>query len=351
MNKSLILPTAIAIVIGIAGVLLLLFAWHLPPFSHSDPTTENAYVRGRVTTLSPQLSGYLIAVEAADFQKVSEGDVIARIDDRPYRQKLAQAEAGLASARASLEVARQNEQSAQASERASAAALEASRVALTTAQSNSARTQELRSRGVAADTAQEQAALSLQQASANVAQAEVQLEVQHEAINSAHAQATAAEAQIANAEATVELARIDLSNTVIHAPSDGTLGQVSARVGQYVTAGTGLVSHVGNDVWVIANFKETSLHGMRLGQPVHFAVDAMGGRTFTGRVEGFSPATASEFSLLAATNATGNFTKITQRVPVRISIDEGQDLAEYLAPGLSVIATVDTSQAENAPGR
>lgn len=344
MNKSLILPTAIAIVIGIAGVLLLLFAWHLPPFSHTSPTTENAYIRGKVTTLSPQLSGYLSEVDAVDFQTVAAGDVIARLDDRPYRQKLAQAEASLASARAALDVAHQNEQSAKAGERASAAALEAARVALTTAQSDSTRTAELRSRGVAADTAQEQAALALQQASANVTQAEAQLEVQRESINSAHAQATAAEADIAAAEATVELARIDLDNTVIHAPAGGRLGQVSARVGQYVTAGTALVSHVGTDVWVIANFKETSLTGMRLGQPVRFTVDAMGHRAFTGRVENFSPATASEFSLLAANNATGNFTKIAQRLPVRISIDPGQDMADLLAPGLSVVVEVDISE-------
>src|SRR5690606_32638898 len=120
-----------------------------------------------------------------------------------------------------------------------------------------------------------------------------------------------------------ELAKIDLDNAVIRAPADGRLGQISVRVGQYVTPGSALVSHIGEDVWIIANFNETGLHGMRVGETVHFTVDAMQHRAFTGKVEAFSPATASEFSLMAGTNATGNFTKVAQRLPVRISIDPG----------------------------
>ena len=146
---------------------------------------------------------------------------------------------------------------------------------------------------------------------------------------------------IAGAEAAVELARIELDNTVIRAPADGRLGQVGVRLGQYVTAGTALVSHVSPEVWVIANFRETELHGIRVGDRATFTVDAMQHRAFTGRVEAFSPATASEFSILASSNTTGNFTKIAQRLPLRISIDPGQEMAEYLTPGLSVVVTVD----------
>lgn len=342
MTKTHILPTAIATVIGIAGVLLLLFAWHLPPFAPARPTTENAYIRGKVTTVAPQLSGYVASVEAVDFQTVARGDVIARIDDRIYRQKLAQAEAGLASARAAMAVAEQNVHSAEAVWRADQAALEAARSVQATAQSDDARAQALNARGVTTQTATEQSRLALQKAGAAVSQAQAALDVQHENIASAKAQLNTAQANIASAEAAVRLARIDLDNTVIRAPADGRLGQVAARPGQYVTAGTALVSHVGADIWIIANFTETGLHGMRLDQPVEFTVDALGGRGFTGRIEAFSPATASEFSLLAGTNATGNFTKIAQRLPVRISIDPGQEMSQYLAPGLSVIVHVDT---------
>lgn len=195
---------------------------------------------------------------------------------------------------------------------------------------------------MATQAATEPSLLALQKAVSAVSQAQAGLDVQRENINSARTQISSAQASIAGAEAAVQLAQIDLDNTVIRAPADGRLGQVSARVGQYVSAGTALVSHVGSDVWIIANFTETGLHGMRLDLPVSFTVDALGGRSFTGRVEAFSPATASEFSLLAGTNATGNFTKIAQRLPVRIAIAPGQEMPQYLAPSLSVVVNVDT---------
>ncbi len=342
MNKTLVLPTVIATVIGIAGVLLLLFAWHLPPFSPAVPTTENAYIRGKVTSIAPQLSGYLSEVDVVDFQEVKAGDVIARIDDRIFRQKLAQASAMLASAKATHLVTEQNVRSAEAAARAGEASLGAAQSALDSARLVSGRAEALKARGVSTQTATEQANLALQQAQSKVVQAEAELDVQRESINSALAQVTAAQSTIANAEAAVALAQIDLANTEIHAPTDGRLGQVAARIGQYVTAGTALVAHVGKDVWVIANFSETNLHGMQLGQTVLFTVDALDGQTFIGKVASFSPATASEFSLLAGTNATGNFTKIVQRVPVRIAIEPDQPMSNYLAPGLSVIVEVET---------
>lgn len=342
MKKENLIPTVIALVIGFAGVLLLLYAWHLPPFRASDPTTENAYVRGRVTTIAPQVTGYVSAVAVSDFQAVAAGDVIAHIDDRIPRQKLAQAEAQLAAARAALQVATQGVASAEAVLRADRAGVESARSALTTAQSSWDRSQALRTRGVASQSAADQSELSLQQAQAAVTQAEAQLDVQGEAVKSARVALQSREADIASAAAAVELSRIDLDNTVIRAPADGTLGQVTVRVGQYVTPGSALVSHVGRDIWVIANFKETSLTGLRVGEPVRFTVDAMQHRAFTGRVESFSPATASEYSLLAGTNATGNFTKIAQRLPVRIAIDPDQEMADLLRPGMSVIVHVDT---------
>ncbi|MFT3690487.1 HlyD family secretion protein [Paenirhodobacter sp.] len=341
MNKTLILPTAIASVIGLAAVLLVLFAWHLPPFHAAQPTTENAYLRGKVTSLAPQLSGYLSEVDVVDFQTVKAGDVIARIDDRSFRQKLAQAEAALAAARAALQVKEQAVHSAGAVLHSNEAALVAAEAGLANARSQSVRARALKARGINSDSANEQAELVLQQADAAVLQARAQIDVQRENVNSARTQIDAAKAEIASAEAAVELARIDLSNTVIHAPADGHLGQVSARIGQYVTAGTALVSHVSSDLWIVANFKETSLKGMAAGQKVRFTVDAIGREVFSGTVESFSPAAASEFSLLSNTNATGNFTKIAQRMPVRIAIDPGQETAA-MAPGLSVVVEVQT---------
>lgn len=341
MKKENLLPTAIALVLGIAGVMLLLFAWHLPPFQSSVPTTQNAYLRGKVTTIAPQVSGYVAAVEVQDFDTVKAGDVIARIDDRIPRQKLAQAEAQLQAANAALKVAEQTIVSSEASARANQASVEAAASALETARSEADRSGRLLDRGVTSQSSTDQAQLALQQALAAQAQAEAQLDVQTETIRSAKVALDARRADITSAEAAVELARIDLENTIIHAPTDGHLGQVSVRVGQYVTPGTALVSHVGTELWVIANFRETNLTGLTEGETISFTVDALQDRRFTGKVQSFSPATASEYSLLSGTNATGNFTKIAQRLPVRLSIDDGQDGADKLRPGMSVIVRAE----------
>ncbi len=342
MKPSHILPTILVSIIGIAGILVLLFAWHLPPFTPAQPTTTNAYIRGKVTSLAPQLSGYIDSVEVSDFDEVSEGDVIARLDDRIYRQQLRQAEANLASAKAALRVAQQEITSAQAVARSAEASVAAARSGLETAQSDWGRVQRLRDRDIASDASADQSRLALSRAEAAVTEAEAQLDIQRESVESAKVALEARQADIASAEAATETARINLENTVVRAPADGRLGQVSAHAGQFVSAGTGLVSHVGRDIWVIANFKETGLHGVRIGQPVHFTVDAVGDHDFRGHVASFSPATASEFSLLSGSNATGNFTKIAQRLPVRIAIEPGQDLLDQLAPGLSVVVDIDT---------
>ncbi|WBU63856.1 HlyD family secretion protein [Paracoccus aerodenitrificans] len=341
MSKNHIIPTLIAVIAGLAGLLIVLFAWHLPPFQSVHPQTENAYIRGKVTTIAPQLSGYIADVEVVDFQPVTKGQVIARIDDRQYRQRLAQAKATLAGAEAALEIQKQSIHSAQAQLQSAEAAMKSAEAARDTAQQSWERVSELNSRGITAQSVTDQSELALRQAEAAVTQAESAIAVARENVNGAEVGLAAKQSEIASAEAAVELAQIDLDNTVIRAPTNGRLGQIGVRAGQYVTAGTTLVSHVGNKIWVIANFKETQLHGMRVGDRASFTVDAMQGRSFHGRVEAFSPATASEFSLLSASNATGNFTKVAQRLPVRISIDAGQEMADRLDPGLSVVVTVD----------
>jgi len=338
MTREHLLPTIIAAIIGLAAVLLVLFAWHLPPFSSSSPMTENAYIRGRVIALAPQQSGYIREVFVNDFGQVAKGEPIAKIDDRIYRQKLTQAEAALEAARAALAVGEQAVVSARAVERSYQASLEAAEAALEVARTRSKRAHALSERGITSTSELDVIDLELSQSETAARQAKAQLEMQDEAIASAVSQLSARQAEIQNAEAAVELARIDLQNTLVTAPEDGRLGQVSARPGQYVTPGTVLVNLVGNDVWVIANFKETELSGMEVGTPVSFTVDALNGSRFKGHVEAFSPATASEFSVLSSSNVTGNFTKIAQRLPVRIAIDAGQQGINLLAPGMSVIA-------------
>ncbi|WP_414471536.1 HlyD family secretion protein [Microvirga sp. M2] len=334
-----------ALILGIAGVFLVLYAWRLPPFTGTVQTTDNAYVRGQVTIISPQLAGYLAEVAVQDFQHVKAGQVLVTIDDRIFEQKLQQAKATLASQQAALANSEQKRRSDEARIASSKAQVDSTRAALTAADANWKRIEPLLERGVTTQSQADQARASLDQATAALHQADAAEEVARQDLASTLVNRQALEAAVQSAEAAVHLAEIDLQNTRIVAPQDGRLGEVGARVGQYVAAGTQLMALVPEKTWVIANFKETQLAGMTVGQPVTFTVDALQHAELTGHIERFSPAAGSEFSVLRADNATGNFTKVAQRVPVRIAIDPNQPLAGSLAPGMSVIVSADTSAA------
>ncbi len=335
--------TLLVLFAGAIGVLLVLYAWRLPPFVTSVETTDNAYVKGYVTIMSPQVAGYVVEVPVRDYQAVKEGDVLARIDERIYRQKVAQARATLAGQKAALDNSRQQEASAKASIASSDAQVLGAKAALRRAELASERVNQLAARSVASTSEVESAQATFEQAKAAEAQAEAAVEVNRQALATIIVNRGSLQAAVAGAEAAVELAEIDLANTAIRAPRDGHLGEVGVRLGQYVTAGTQLMAVVPSELWVVANYKETQLDGMKVGQPVTFSVDALEHQRLTGHVQRFSPAAGSEFSVIRPDNATGNFTKIAQRVGVRISIDPGQAAAERLAPGLSVVVRIDKS--------
>ncbi|ASV83100.1 efflux transporter, RND family, MFP subunit [Ochrobactrum quorumnocens] len=333
----------LALIIGFAGVFMVLWAWQLPPFKHSVETTDNAYVRGQVTIISPQVAGYVTKVDANDYQVVKQGQFLFEIDSRSYQQKLDQAEASLATKRAALANSQQSQRSAEATIQSRQAQISGANAALEVAQANAKRVEALLPRGVTTQSSADTAHGTLLQAQATVAEAQAALAVAKQDLQSIIVNRESLNADIASAEATVELAKIDLQNTRIIAPRDGKLGEVGVRLGQYVTAGTQLVSLVPNTKWVIANFKETQLYGMKVGQPVTFTVDALRHAELRGHLEAFAPAAGSEFSVIKSDNATGNFTKITQRLSVRIAIDDGQPDADLLAPGMSVVVRVDTA--------
>jgi multidrug resistance efflux pump len=337
--------TLIVLLVGLTGIFLVLYAWRLPPFDNSEEMTDNAYVRGYVTVLSPQVSGYIVDVPVKDYQSVKQGQLLVKIDDRTYVQKLAQAQATLASQKASLDNSRQQENSGKANIASSSAAVDSAQAALKQADLAFERQENLGRSGVGTSSAQETAAADLEKAKASVAQAKAALEVSRQDLATIVTNRGSLEAAVSNAEASVELAKIDLENTEVRAPRDGKVGEVGARLGQYVTAGTQLMSVVPEDVWIIANFKETQLDGMQVGQPVAIRVDALNHKELRGRIERFSPAAASEFAVIKSDNATGNFVKIAQRVGVRISVDAGQDLAKQLEPGMSVEVWVDKAAA------
>jgi len=329
-------------VIALIGAGLILHAWGLPPFSGGPQTTDNAYVRGQVTIISPQVSGYVVQVPVQDFQAVQQGQLLAQVDDRIYRQKLEQAEAALHSAQAALSNSTQSQASARGAVAQQRAGIAAAQAALTRAQADANRARTLKAGGWVSQSNVDIAVAALRSAQAQLAQAQAGEGVAQTGVTSAVVNRDSLAAAVENAQAAVRLAQIDLANTRITAPRAGRLGEVGVRQGQYVTAGTQLMGLVPDAIWVTANMKETQMKNVRVGQPVDLSVDALGGQTLRGHVERIAPAAGSEFSVIRPDNATGNFTKVAQRIPVRIRIEPGQAGVERLAPGMSVVAKVDT---------
>ena len=335
-----------AIVLGavaLVGVLLVMYAWKLPPFSGSVQHTDNAFVRGQVTVISPQVSGYVTAVQVQDYHMVQQGQLLATVDDRIYRQQVEQAQAALHSAEAALANSTQTQSSARGTVAQRRASIAGAAAALVQAQANANRARTLFAGGWVAQAQIDTTQASLRAAQATLAEARAVEGVAETGVTSAVVIRGSLEAAVENARAQVRLAQINLDNTRIVAPTTGRLGEVSVRLGQSVAAGTQLTTLVPNHIWVVANMKETQMKGIRVGQPAELSVDALGGESLTGRVERISPATGSEFSVIRPDNATGNYTKVAQRVPVRISIDPNQPLAARLAPGMSVVARIDTA--------
>uniref|UniRef100_B0T9Y5 Secretion protein HlyD family protein n=1 Tax=Caulobacter sp. (strain K31) TaxID=366602 RepID=B0T9Y5_CAUSK len=335
-------PTLVAVCLGLVAILLILFAWKLPPFSGAGERTDNAYIRGRVTIVSPQVSGYVAEVRVKDFDNVEAGQALFRVDDRIYRQRLDQAKATLAARQADLDNATQTGASRRATLGARVAEVGSAEAQLVRAQADMARVSELALDGSVSLRERDQSLAGLRAAEATVRQAAAGRDVAEQDVVAVGVNREALVAAVEGARAAVRLAEIDLSNTVITVTENGQLGQVGARLGQYVTAGSQLVSLVPPSYWVIANFKERQTSRMAVGQKVHVSVDALGDRHLAGRIEQISPATGSEFAVLPAQNATGNFTKIAQRLPVRIALDPGQQGLERIRPGMSVVAYVDT---------
>lgn len=329
--------------VALAGVLLILAAWGLGPFRSSVVQTDNAYVRGQVTVLAPQVSGYVAEVQVNDFQFVEAGQPLVRIDERIYRQRVAQAEAQLENAVAAL----RNQEQAQAQNRARAGAARASLRSAEAERQRAAaeltRFEELATRGAVSLSERDRTRATAQSARASVERARADIAIAEETITSTDVGRAGLEAQVKSAQAALELARIDLSNTLIRAPRAGQLGESTVRLGQFVSAGSQLMFLVPQTLWVVANFKEGQTWKMRVGQRARLAVDAFEGEVLLGRVEQLAPATGSEFSVLRPDNASGNFTKVVQRLPVRIALDPNQPLAQRLRPGMSVVARVDTA--------
>jgi multidrug resistance efflux pump len=343
--RSSLGKTVLYVVLLLAGALLALYAWSLPPFSRSVQVTDNAYVRGQTTVVAPQVNGYITKVLVQDFQQVKQGDPLVEIDARIYQQRVEQARANLATQIATLNNSQQSERSSEASVSGQSAAVESAQAQLARAQADMRRVAELTQEGSLSLRERDQTVAALRQAEAAVRQAQAQRAIASEQVRTVVVGRAGLEAAVANARAALRLAEIDLANTVIRAPQDGQVSEVGVRLGQYATAGTQLLFLVPRQVWVIANFKEGQTARIRPGQRATISVDALGGAELTGRVQQLAPAAGNEFSVIRSDNATGNFVKVPQRIAVRITVDPQQPLLARLRPGMSVEAHVDTRSA------
>ncbi|MDB5576589.1 MAG: Secretion protein HlyD family protein [Bradyrhizobium sp.] len=342
------LTVVLIVALALLALASILYAWRLPPFAGWSEETDNAYVRGKVTIISPQVSGYVTTVLVKDFAEVKAGQVLATIDDRIYRARVAQAEANVEAAKAALANSNQAERSREVATSSQDAGIANARAQLVKAEADMRRARALVADGSISTREFDQTRAAQLAAQAGLRQAQASRAIGSEDVRTVIVGRGGLIAAVDAARAQLRFAQIDLEHTVIRAPVDGQLSEVGVREGAYVTAGTQLLSLVPRNFWVIANFKEVQTRNMAVGQTARFSVDALGGPALTGRIENLSPAAGSEFAVLKPDNATGNFVKVAQRIAVRIAVDPGQPMAARLRPGMSVVVNIDTHQ---GPGR
>jgi membrane fusion protein, multidrug efflux system len=313
-------------------------------------STDDAYVQAHSVLISPKVSGYISEVPVDDNEPVKAGQVLARIDPRDYQTALDQARANVAAAQAGIDTFNQQIAQQHLVIEQDRQQVTSDQAALVFSQQDFQRYTDLEKTGYGtvqraqqaqADIRQKQAAL--QHDTAVVAAAEQQIGV-------FEGQLAQAKATLAQQQAMEHQAELNLSYTTITAPVDGTVGVRTLRVGEYVQAGTQLMAVAPlQAVYIVANYKETQLTDVWPGQPVTIDIDTFPGTTVHGHVDSLAPASGQEFALLPPDNATGNFTKIVQRIPVKIDIDKGEPLLGRLRPGMSVEPTIDTKPVAGAP--
>jgi len=308
-------------------------------------TTDDAYVKADSTIVAPKVSGYLAEVLVADNEPVKAGQLLARIDDRDFRAALDQARADVAAADAAVRNLDAQIELQQPIIKEQAAEVDAAEANLKFAQQERTRYDDLMKSGSGTVQRAQQTDAALRAQTAQLLQGKAGLDAANKKIEVLSTERAKADAQLAHARAVEQQAALNLSYTQITAAVEGTVGARSLRVGQYVQAGTQLMAVVPLDaVYVVANFKETQLTHVRDGQPVELRVDSFHSTKLRGHVDSLSPASGLEFALLPPDNATGNFTKIVQRVPVKIVLDDAS-LKGLLRPGMSAVPTVDTKWA------
>src|SRR6266403_3508301 len=337
-RKALMAGAAVAVLAGAAW-----YGWDYWTVGQYLVSTDDAYVKADSTTIAPKVTGYLQQVLVKDNERVATGQVLARIDDRDFRVALDQAKADVTAAEAAVASKRAQLDVQQTVIDAARATLDVDMAAQTFSRQENKRYTDLAATGYGsiqnAQNAQARdagVAATIERDKANLGSALKQVEL----LKAEIAQATAAALR---AEALQRQAELNLGYTTITAPIDGVVGNRTLRVGQYVQAGTQLMSVVpAHGAYVVANYKETQLTDVREGQAVDIEVDMYPGQVVHGHVDSIAPASGQEFALLPPDNATGNFTKVVQRIPVKIALDSNNEPSVELRPGMSVIPTIET---------
>jgi membrane fusion protein, multidrug efflux system len=369
-KRAVIVPV---ITLGAAAALFFSIqgCWNSWEGGRAEQRTDDAYVRADMTPMSTRISGTVRKVEVNDFEAVKPGQLLVQLDDEDYRAILEEAKAALAAAQAQLEdnqaakrIQDANIDSAQAGIAQAAAAVNAAKAGITAAQADVDRTESERKRQEAllaskAATHQqvEQAVADADRFSGMLASRQADLERAQAALTSSRTMLEAAKRQraaldtkdavfradIQAKQAAIVVAQVNLGYTQIVAPAAGAVGERHVQEGQLVAPGMQLVDLVKGDVWVQANYKETQLTNIRKGDVADITIDTFPGVVIHGKVAEIAPASGSQFALLPPDNATGNFTKVVQRIPVKIVLDQGHPLQGMLRPGFSVVVTIHAS--------
>jgi membrane fusion protein, multidrug efflux system len=362
--------TPVLVVLLATAVALTIFRnWNSWEGGKAEQVTDDAYVRGDVTPLSTKVAGIVREVSVSDFQTVHQGDLLVRLDDDDYRAQVAQASAGVAAAKAAIENNRRQKRLQRAKIDRALAGVSQAQAEISAAQDGIAAAQADLDRAlperrrqealmetnsttrqkveqVVADEERSRAQLasrqaSLEQAKAMLSSSQSAVDAERRGLEVLNAQELQLLADLRGKEASLTVAQVNLGYTRIEAPADGTVGERQVRPGQLVSPGTQVIPFVNKLKWIQANYRETQLTNVKVGDAAEIRIDAYPGKVFRGKVIEIAPASGSQFALLPPDNATGNFTKVVQRVPVKIGLDD-DSLAPDLRPGLSVIAIVRT---------
>jgi membrane fusion protein, multidrug efflux system len=337
--RKLLLVVASVLALAGAGQ----FGWDYWTVGRFQVSTDDAYVKADSTTIAPKVSGYIASVLVGDNEPVKAGEVLAKIDDRDFRVALDQANADLEAAKAAVSTKLAAITAQQSVIDAAQATIAVDQATLTFAEQDDKRYAQLASNGYGSVQNAQQAASRLAGGRAAVARDNATLANATKQLDVLKAELTQAQATVTRDEALRSQAELNLSYTTVTSAVDGVVGNLTLRVGQYVQAGTQLMAVVPlSAAYIVANYKETQLADVHPGQPVAIAVDTYPGVTFSGHVDSIAPASGQEFALLPPDNATGNFTKVVQRIPVKILLDPASGFAGELRPGMSVYPTIET---------